>query len=256
MSTVVFTVTSNGYKFMTWNLWLHCQRINVPWKLFIVCLDKESHRFFQTIANIPSVLLPSVDLHLQGDATKVSSYGSRDFNRITREKLSVYSWMLDKDYTRYLYLDSDIVLFRDPVPYLEKILSPESYLWFQCDEHGEHYVCTGFNGTCTNICTGVIAFYKNEITKDKLLAMVRHDDTLWKSCTENNDQEYIQKKIALSGGEIQYKTLSRDLYPNGLFLGKDYWKILASPHLLHFNFIVGQNKERIIKSKGFWLVPY
>jgi hypothetical protein len=139
---------------------------------------------------------------------------------------------------------------------LEKILSPENYLWFQCDEHGEHYVCTGVNGTCTNICTGVIAFYKNEITKDKLLAMVRHDDTLWKSCTENNDQEYIQKKIALSGGEIQYKTLSRDLYPNGLFLGKDYWKILASPHLLHFNFIVGQNKERIIKSKGFWLVPY
>lgn len=254
MSTVVFTVTSNGYKFMTWNLWLHCRRIGVPWTLTIVCLDKESHRFFQTIANIPSVLLPSVDLQLRGDTTKVSSYGSGDFNRVTREKLTVYTWMLEKQYTHYLYLDSDIVLFKDPVPYLETILSAENYLWFQCDEHSEgDYTCKG-TGLCTNICTGVIAFYKDETTKSKLLSMVKHDDALWKSCKDNNDQEYIQKKITLES--IPFRTLDRSLFPNGLFLGKDHWKTLDAPHLLHFNFIVGGNKQRVIKSKGFWLVPY
>ena len=254
MSTLVFTVTSNGYKFMTWNLWLHCRRIGVPWTLTIVCLDKESHRFFQTIANIPSVLLPSVDLQLRGDTTKVSSYGSGDFNRVTREKLSVYTWMLEKQYTHYLYLDSDIVLFKDPVPYLETILSAENYLWFQCDEHSEgDYTCKG-TGLCTNICTGVIAFYKDETTKSKLLSMVKHDDALWKSCKDNKDQEYIQKKITLES--IPFRTLDRSLFPNGLFLGKDHWKTLDAPHLLHFNFIVGGNKQRVIKSKGFWLVPY
>ena len=254
MSTVVFTVTSNGYKFMTWNLWLHCKRICVPWQLLIVCLDKESHRFFQTIANIPSVLLSSVDLQLRGDTTKVSSYGSGDFNRITREKLSVYTWMLEKEYTYYLYIDSDIVLFRNPVPYLQTILSPENYLWFQCDEHGEgEYTCKG-SGVCTNICTGVIAFYKDESTKSKLMSMVKHNDTLWKTCKDNNDQEYIQKTIALES--IPFRTLDRQLFPNGLFLGKDHWRTLDAPHLLHFNFIVGGNKERVIKSKGFWLVPY
>ena len=254
MSTLVFTVTSNGYKFMTWNLWLHCRRIGVPWTLTIVCLDKESHRFFQTIANIPSVLLPSVDLQLRGDTTKVSSYGSGDFNRVTREKLTVYTWMLEKQYTHYLYLDSDIVLFKDPVPYLETILSAENYLWFQCDEHSEgDYTCKG-TGLCTNICTGVIAFYKDETTKSKLLSMVKHDDALWKSCKDNTDQEYIQKKITLES--IPFRTLDRSLFPNGLFLGKDHWKTLDAPHLLHFNFIVGGNKQRVIKSKGFWLVPY
>ena len=255
MSTVVFTVTSNGYKFMTWNLWLHCKRIGVAWQLLIVCLDKESHRFFQTIANIPSVLLPSVDLQLRGDTTKVSSYGSGDFNRVTREKLSVYRWMLEKkEYTHYLYLDSDIVLFKDPMPYLQTILSPENYLWFQCDEHGEgEYTCKG-SGVCTNICTGVIAFYKDENTKSKLMSMVKHNDTLWKTCKDNNDQEYIQKTIALES--IPFRTLDRQLFPNGLFLGKDHWRTLDAPHLLHFNFIVGGNKERVIKSKGFWLVPY
>jgi hypothetical protein len=254
MSTVVFTVTSNGYKFMTWNLWLHCKRIGVPWQLLIVCLDKESHRFFQTIANIPSVLLPSVDLQLRGDTTKVSSYGSGDFNRVTREKLSVYTWMLEKEFTYYLYLDSDIVLFKDPMPYLQTILSTENYLWFQCDEHGEgEYTCKG-SGLCTNICTGVIAFYKDESTKSKLMSMVKHNDTLWKTCKDNNDQEYIQKTIALES--IPFRTLDRQLFPNGLFLGKDHWRTLDAPHLLHFNFIVGGNKERVIKSKGFWLVPY
>jgi len=254
MSTVVFTVTSNGYKFMTWNLWLHCKRICVPWQLLIVCLDKESHRFFQTIANIPSVLLPSVDLQLRGDTTKVSSYGSGDFNRVTREKLSVYTWMLEKEFTYYLYLDSDIVLFKDPMSYLQTILSPENYLWFQCDEHGEgEYTCKG-SGLCTNICTGVIAFYKDESTKSKLMSMVKHNDTLWKTCKDNNDQEYIQKTIALES--IPFRTLDRQLFPNGLFLGKDHWRTLDAPHLLHFNFIVGGNKERVIKSKGFWLVPY
>ena len=254
MRTVVFTVTSNGYKFMTWNLWLHCKRIGVPWQLMIVCLDKESHRFFQTIANIPSVLLPSVDLQLRGDTRKVSSYGSGDFNRITREKLSVYTWMLEKEFTYYLYLDSDIVLFRNPVPYLQTILSTENYLWFQCDEHGEgEYTCKG-SGLCTNICTGVIAFYKDESTKSKLMSMVKHNDTLWKTCKDNNDQEYIQKTIALES--IPFRTLDRQLFPNGLFLGKDHWRTLAAPHLLHFNFIVGGNKERVIKSKGFRLVPY
>jgi hypothetical protein len=254
MSTVVFTVTSNGYKFMTWNLWLHCKRICVPWQLLIVCLDKESHRFFQTIANIPSVLLPSVDLQLRGDTTKVSSYGSGDFNRVTREKLSVYTWMLEKEFTYYLYLDSDIVLFKDPMSYLQTILSPENYLWFQCDEHGEgEYTCKG-SGVCTNICTGVIAFYKDKNTKSKLMSMVKHNDTLWKTCKDNNDQEYIQKTIALES--IPFRTLDRQLFPNGLFLGKDHWRTLDEPHLLHFNFIVGGNKERVIKSKGFWLVPY
>ena len=240
---------------MTWNLWLHCQRIGVPWTLLIICLDKESHRFFQTIANIPSVLLPSVKLVLHGDTTIVSSHGSGDFNRITREKLTAFTWMLEKNYTHYLYLDSDIILFRDPVPYLDTILSSENYLWFQCDEHGEgDYTCSGPASKCTNVCTGVIAFYKDESTKSKLLSMVNYDADLWKSCKDNNDQEYIQKKIVRES--IQYKTLSRDLYPNGFFLGKDHWKSLNAPHLLHFNFIVGQNKQRVIKSKGFWLVPY
>ena len=133
--TVVFTVTTNGYKYLTWNLWLHFQRLGVPWKLMILCLDKESHIFFSQIANIPSMILPDIKLQILGDATKVAAHGSGDFNRITKLKLAAFTYLLRNPTTeRLFYLDSDIVPFKDPVPFVETTLNLEQPLWFQCDE--------------------------------------------------------------------------------------------------------------------------
>jgi hypothetical protein len=255
--TVIFTVTTNGYKFLTWNLWLSIEKLGLPWKLSIVCLDKQSHRFFSQIANIPSIILPDVQLQLQGDTTKVASHGSGDFNRITKLKLSSFSYLLkDSTIERLLYIDSDIVLFRDPVPYIESNLNNEHSLWFQCDEHNPEFTCKKKNQEdCGNCCTGVIGFWvgTSEL-RNQYLKMISYDETLWKQCKENNDQEYIQKRMNQLG--ISYSIFSRTLFPNGSFLRDDHWKTLDSPYLLHFNFIVGGNKQRVMKSKGFWYVPY
>lgn len=255
--TVVFTVTTNGYKYLTWNLWLSIQKLNVPWKLLIVCLDKESHRFFSQVSNIPSIVLPDVQLQIQGDVSKVASHGTGDFNRITKLKLAAFTYLLkNQAVERLLYLDSDIVLFRDPVPYLETVVNKEAPLWFQCDEHNPDFTCSKRDEKlCGNCCTGVIAFWlSDEEERARWLRLVSFDDSLWKQCKENNDQEYIQKRMLQM--EIQYKTFPRDLFPNGSFLRDDRWKTLPEPYLLHFNFIVGGNKQRVIKSKGFWSVPY
>lgn len=255
--TVVFTVTTNGYKFLTWNLWLSIQKLSPPWKLVIVCLDKESHRFFSTIANIPSIILPEVQLQVLGDTTKVASHGSGDFNRITKLKLSAFSFFLkDPTIERLFYLDSDIVLFRDPVPYLQTILTEQVSLWFQCDEHNPEFTCSfEQRGCCGNCCTGVIGFWLgNPELRNQYSQLVSCDETLWKTCKENNDQEYIQKKVTQLS--IPYRTFPREFFPNGSFLRNDQWKSLSEPYLLHFNFIVGGNKQRVMKSKGFWYVPY
>lgn len=254
--TLVFTVTTNGYKFLTWNLWLSIQKLGLPWKLCIVCLDKESHRFFSQIANIPSIVLPETRLQVQGDPTKVAAHGSGDFNRITKLKLATFTYLFkNPNIERLFYLDSDIVLFRDPVPYLLTTLTEENPLWFQCDEHNPEFTCSRGGYGCRNCCTGVIGFWlRSEEKRNLFLSMVSYDDSLWNQCNENNDQEYIQKKIDRL--QIQYQTFPRDLFPNGSFLRNDHWKDLSEPFLLHFNFIVGGGKQRVIKSKGFWLVPY
>lgn len=254
--TLIFTVTTNGYKFLTWNLWLSIQTLHVPWKLCILCLDKESHRFFSQIANIPSLLLPNSRLQIQGDSTKAAAHGSGDFNRITKLKLSAFSSLLQNPkIKRLLYLDSDIVLFRDIFSYLQTTLTETNPLWFQCDEHNPEFTCSNTKNRCGNCCTGVIGFWiGSESTRALLLEMVSQNDQLWNECKENNDQEYIQKKMQILG--IPFQTFPRELVPNGSFLRDDRWKSLPEPFLLHFNFIVGVNKQRVIKSKGFWLVPY
>lgn len=254
--TVIFTVTTNGYKYLTWNLWLHFQKLKMPWKLLILCLDKESHRFFSQIANIPSMLLPEVHLQIQGDTTKVACHGSGDFNRITKLKLNAFTYLLkNPSIERLLYLDSDIVPFRDLLPYVQETLTETNPLWFQCDEHNPEYKCSKQRHGCSNCCTGVIGFWLgNSESRNRMLDLVSYNESLWKECKENNDQEYIQKKLDLMG--IQIQTFPRDLFPNGSFLRDNHWLDLKEPYLLHFNFIVGGNKQRVIKSKGFWLVPY
>jgi len=254
--TVVFTVTTNGYKYLTWNLWLHFQRLGVPWKLMILCLDKESHIFFSQIANIPSMILPDIKLQILGDATKVAAHGSGDFNRITKLKLAAFTYLLRNPTTeRLFYLDSDIVPFKDPVPFVETTLNLEQPLWFQCDEHNVDFTCSRAKYGCGNCCTGVIGFYiGTPELRQQFLSMVAYNEEIWKQCKENNDQEYIQKKIAEMN--FHYSTFPRELFPNGNFLRDDHWKTLAEPYLLHFNFLVGSSKQRVIKSKGFWLVPY
>ena len=266
--TLTFTVTTNGYKFLTWNLWLHCQRLQVPWKLCVLCLDKESYRFFQTVAMIPCLLLEGAGLRVEGNAMKVSQHGTGDFNRITRLKLKAFTEILQRmEVEKLLYLDGDIVLFRDPWPYLKDQLTAEKPLWFQCDEHNSEYTCSGYESMCRNCCTGVIALHLGGSTdkgtdkeadkvtpREQFSSLFRLEESLWKECKQNNDQEYVQKQLASLG--IPFTTFSRDLFPNGQFLHEDKWKSLKEPYLLHFNFLVGSAKERVIRSKGFWLVPY
>ena len=255
-NSLVFTVTTNGYKFLTWNLWLHLSSLVLPWKLCIVCLDKESHRFFQQIAGIPSVLLPNISLGGTGTQVRISQHGSADFNRITRHKLTAFTELIKHPkIEKLIYLDGDIVVFRDLRLSMMNYLSPENPLWFQCDEHNTAFSCSGSDGHCGNCCTGVIGLDLSiPATRDRLLNLFRYEDGLWKTCRENNDQEYIQKRVAEL--TIAYRTLPRAEFPNGLFLRDDTWKTLPQAVLLHFNFLVGDAKPRVLKSKGFWLVPY
>jgi len=57
---LVWTMTTNGYKYLTLNLLESLKKANIKWKLMIICVDKESHTFMQSM-NVPSVYYkPSV----------------------------------------------------------------------------------------------------------------------------------------------------------------------------------------------------
>ena len=239
---LVFTVTSDGYKYLTWNLWLLLQRLHVPWKLCILCLDRESQEFFSKIAMIPSrlFLMPSSS----HEHKRPCLFGSQTFKRMNRMKLKALEELSARsDIEILIFLDSDISVFRDPVPYFLESLQTNSIL-FQCDENAS-FDCSN-PSACPNPCSGVIALR----TSAEIAKIFSIEDDLWKSAL--TDQDYILTQIQKT--KTPYATLPRELFPNGIFLSGNRYQE-KDPYLVHFNYIVGMDKVRSMKQKECWLVP-
>ena len=123
--TLVFTVTSDGYKYYTWNLYKMIQELKVPWKLCILCLDKESNDFFKPIAQIPSRLyLMPADRVLHKEPVR---FGTPPFKRMNRMKIKALQELSQRsELDRLVFIDSDIaeVTFESVTHMPVKIVSP------------------------------------------------------------------------------------------------------------------------------------
>ena len=245
MATVVFTVTSDGYKYFTWNLWKNIQTLGVPWKLTILCLDRESLDFFNRIALVPAK--PYFMDGPRGEYKTPSLFGSSHFKRLNRMKLkALEEYSQKQELETLIYIDSDIALFQDIVPLLQKELDTQPLL-FQCDEKVEGRFDCSDASKCPNPCTGVIAMKLSD--REMLKKLFSLESETWK--TSLTDQDYIAGRLlSLS---IPYGTLDRATFPNGIFLAGNRYET-GTLALLHFNYILGMDKKRIMKNKGCWLL--
>ncbi len=244
--TLLFTVTSDGYKHFTWNLYKYFETVKPTAPLCILCLDKESYDFFNRIA-----LIPSRQFFMEGQRFEHKTpalFGTTPFKRLNRMKLKALQELSQRqDIETLLFLDSDIALFKDPIPCLTTCFKT-CPLWFQCDEAKENcYTCSNTD-SCTNACTGVIAMKCTEETRPVFQKLYSIDEE-WRGAT--TDQDYINNR--LHSMNIPYKTLSRNQYPNGIFLSENRYKE-GDPVLLHFNHVVGMDKKRFMKNKECWLL--
>lgn len=243
--TLVFTVTSDGYKYYTWNLYKMLQALKLPWKLCILCLDRESNDFFNRIAQIPSrlYLMPG-DRVMHKEPVR---FGTPPFKRMNRMKLKALQELSQRpDLETLIFMDSDIAVFKDFVPTLKDQLKDSSLL-FQCDEniHGS-FDCSNTKA-CTNPCTGVIAMALTEETRPQLKNLYKVESDSWG--TAMTDQDYIANRLLAL--QLAYTTLSRTEFPNGIFLSKDKYKE-GNPYLVHFNYIIGKTKQRFMIEKECW----
>ena len=244
--TLVFTVTSDGYKFYTWNLYKMLQTLKVPWKLCILCLDRESNEFFQRIAQIPSrlYLMPG-DRVVHKDPVR---FGTPSFKRMNRMKLKALQELSQRPEVDHLiFIDSDIAVFKDFVPTLVEQLKLDPLL-FQCDESNS-LECSNLDA-CENPCTGVIAMELNEQTRPLFSHLYKVESDSWGAAL--TDQDYIANRMKYF--KIAYKTLKRTDFPNGVFLTKDRYKE-GAPYLVHFNYIVGKTKQKFMIEKECWVLP-
>lgn len=235
---LVWTLTTNGYKFFTLNLYTSLKKIGVPWKLCIVCADKPCYKYFSN-EGIPCILY---DKPQSDSIAKPFLFETKLFQEINLVKLDCLTTFANTPTIETcVYIDGDIFIQKDILADLRPRLETTPLL-FQCDEHG-----TSCTKPCTNVCTGVIAWKKGH---DNGVFFV-HDKPKWKEMPE--DQRWVNWK--LRENNLTYDTLPRDLYPNGTY--SNTWRETAPNFaLLHYNWIVGNAKMTRMKKNSHWLIPY
>lgn len=238
--TLLWTMTSNGYKYLTYNLYLSLQKVNPKIKLMIICVDKESQGFFRSM-NVSSIYYKPEKPVAPG--SQPSQFGSDTFMNYNRMKLEIMEDIrLSVNATYIIYLDGDIVVFRDFIPYIkEQFEISKTTLLFQCDDL--------YNSpNRTQCCTGFFALKNSKLDKSPF---VIHDKNLW--VTVREDQPWVNKHIRTYN--IPFEYLDRSLFPNGVYVNEGRWK-LGDPYILHFNHMVGNAKISMMKRLKLWFHIY
>ena len=239
--TLAWTLTSNGYKYMTWNLALQWKRARCSAPLCIVCADKPSFQFLQR-EGISCCLW---DEALADFGPLIVPFGSRQFSTLNRLKLSLlHKFSQDPNIQRCIYLDGDIAVYKDIVGDLCQRLTGSDVL-AQCDEQGQ--TCSG---ECPNFCTGILAWNHGA---DK--GCFRITDMLkWSEKPE--DQVWVNGSVKECGTQVTI--LPRDEYPNGarLTLTHTTPELKEKAFCLHYNYRVGESKKSDMKRFGDWHLPY
>jgi len=236
-------MTSNGYKYLTYNLYLSFKKANLNHKLLIYCVDKESHMFFQTM-NVSSIFYKPQKAVAPG--TQPSQFGSDTFMSYNKMKLEIAETIRlksDESIKYIIYMDGDIVVFRDFIQYIkdEFVKNENISFLFQCDDLYD-------SPNRTQCCTGFFAFKRTPLEKSPF---VIYDSNLWKEIRE--DQPWVNKHIRMYN--IPYDYLERSLFPNGVYIKDERWKV-GNPYLLHFNHLVGNAKIATMKRLGTWYHTY
>jgi hypothetical protein len=239
---LVWTMTTNGYKFYTWNLYVWCESIGI--KLCILCADTESSLFFRR-EGIPSVLLETAK---QSKQIGISAFGSADFSRWNRVKVDLLFSIANASSAlgirQSLFLDGDIVIKENPWPVLQACFDATgATLLFQCDcsHQQEHH-------TCNAPCTGVIACH-HEQEKDSVQWLYSFVQEEW-NAADQQDQPYIQRRLERPLAP-RAAILPRREFGNGMWQKSGYWKD-GSWILLHYNYRVGDTKKMAMRTAGHW----
>lgn len=240
---IVWTMTTNGYKYITYNLYESLKKAKVPWKLMIICVDRESYTFLQGM-NVSCIYYkPNASIII---GTMPSQFGSdtfMTFNKIKLDLMEVIRKSISESIKYITYMDGDIIVFKDFMPYLKSQfdLSNKVLLFQNDDLYNKPNVrpngCTGF------FCFKVQPLEKSPFHIDNL--------SLWREIRE--DQVWVNNKMTEYGTSFDY--LKRELFPNGVYIKDDRWKNL-DPYLLHYNYIVGNTKIGLMKRNKHWFLVY
>ena len=241
MSIEVIAICNHGYRDFTWNLSLSCQKQNIP--LTIYTTDGDASRFLLNQG------IRSKKLSVSGkQTTQFSQIFTPGFSSMCKAKLDMICQRIRESTADYLiYMDGDIAILKNFLPDIKSRLD-EIPLLFQCDEKD----LSGCQiKPCKSACTGFIAINLKSADKQSLLDIFSVEPLLWKQ-VNGLDQDYVN--IRLKTTLIQWNTLPRHLYPNGVYFARNAFN-KDEAFIIHFNYTIGLQKRLRMMKSGYWLLP-
>lgn len=245
---VWITLVNRGYVHYTKNFMETMKRANVSFKLHVCCIDAETLEALQNIPNI--VCIGPGKFPSQSLTSEMTVWGNTEYKKICFAKLDVMLYAFTTLGAQTVaYIDTDVVLFADPTSVILKAMSehPDVSVFGQCDEAAG--MCSNPN-CCPNICAGIIVFRKTVLTEFPSLFKYDPADVTKYSA----DQEFLNEKFMRDS--IRTYIIPKDVFLNGTYPGVKAGCTLFPPSacLVHFNYMIGEEKQRCMKAHNLWLI--
>ena len=224
------------------NLIITLKNQNLDKKLIVTCLDREAESCIKRLG----IKTRFKDISL----AKEASHGTKDFLRITKQKLLMLEDLLSEYSVPILYTDTDIVILKNLDNEVKKYLKND--VTFQSDSRN-------FKETFKNVCTGFILLNNN--TKTKLFIRKCREimsDTKKLNWKPGDLADQKATNMALTETKnIKVGLFNNYEYPNGYRYFNNLNTIYRDykPHIIHNNYIKGLDKKiDRFKKHGLWFV--
>lgn len=233
--TCLVTFTSEGYTNITKNLLLSINKNNINYNLNIFCIDQNS--FDYEYGNKENKILfndKPIDVLQNGEMLHQKH---NSFADVMLKKFEVIHKSLD-EFEYVIYVDGDVVITRDFLDYIKKFKNDNDIL-FQNDKRPS-------KPNLTNLCAGFMIIRSNNKTrsffdpKNGAYEEFKNYDT--------HDQTYINK----NKDNFDFFILPLNKFPNGPHFYK--YNSILKPFIIHFNYLLGEEKIKAIKKYGFWYI--
>tara|TARA_Y100000741_G_scaffold125140_1_gene94324 strand:+ start:7127 stop:7831 length:705 start_codon:yes stop_codon:yes gene_type:complete len=226
-----FTFTNSGYTHYTHNLLESIKQNKLNLNLKIITLDEVSYKFFSdkhknltlfSKENFSEELLQQTD----------EGFGNL---MIVKFEL-IYRELLENE--NVVYLDGDITLKKNITEYLYNF-SKQSEIIFQNDLRPS-------KPNLINVCAGFMYIKSSK----KTINFFKPEEKLVKKFNKykTHDQTYINK----NKNKFKYTMLPLSDFPNGAHYYKNHNDL--DPYLIHFNYVIGEKKQELMKSYGEWYI--
>jgi len=245
---VWITIINHGYINYTKNFLKSMEKANIQFKLIVFCTDKLAFDALQGNDRCICLMADFIPNPVSADMKK---WDDIDYKRIVFTKIDAIAYALKSTYDLGVesigYIDTDIFLFSDPTVVMlnEMDQYKNINIFCQCDEN-KHRCTNPF--ACPSFCSGVL--------------VIRNKKELHQyfTYTDNNIRELSGDQMLLlltfTKEGVAYKTIDKTIMPNGCYYQIRVDKIQPGPSvcLLHFNWIIGNDKENVMKYQNMWLI--